>query len=629
MYRSALITATSRLTSLSRSGHLSLARELFEEMPDRDVVAWNAMLTAYSRSAQPHLSLSLFSRMLSSSPPRPDPFSLTAALSASSDLRTLSFGRSLHSLSLRLGLLPSSLPVANSLINMYSKCSRRSDAELVFDSMASRNVVSWCSLLDCYVNCGSFAEAEHFFVGMPVRNTVAWNVMIAGRARRDEFGSSVGLFKRMIESGHGGDFSTFSSLVNACARLDDPRFGHAVHAAAFRRGWVGSVEVDNSLISFYSRFGSRDDAVKVFESMGSRSQVSWNAMIDAHMKADDVEAAVSSFRSTRMADVVSWTSMIGGFARNGHGEEALVAFVDMMKSLLRPDDFTLGAVLYACATLAVLANGRMIHGYVVRCGFGSVVYVGNGLVNMYAKCGDIESSSKVFGAIATKDLVSWNAMIFGFALHGWASRALEVYRNMVGSEVLPDKVTFVGLLMACSHSGLIEQGRDMIENMDSVHGIPPDVDHMTCVVDMLGRAGYLREARELLDGCSKMSSEGSTFSSEALLSACAVSGDTRIGSQVGKGLVSMEPENETGYVMLSNLYCASGQWREAEWLRRAMREQGVKKAPGCSWIEVRDVVMVFVSGSHSVACTVDVREMLGLLELEMRNPSFNLSVKES
>ncbi|RZR99890.1 hypothetical protein BHM03_00029555 [Ensete ventricosum] len=617
-----LISTTSWLVRLARSGRISAARKQFDDMLERDTVAWNAMLTAYSHSSRPLQTLTLFARMRSCGPP-PDPFSFTAVVAAAAELRDLRCGRKVHALLFRVGLL-SSLPVSNSLVDMYGKCSRPADAARVFEGMEERNEVSWCSFLHAYINSGQGKDAHELFVAMPHKTTIAWNVLLVGYAQLRESESCLQLFREMQVRGFEGDATTFASLITACSEMASPWYGCMVHAVAVRRGWNDATEVNNSMLSLYANFGSHEEALKIFECMASPTVISWNAMMDASMKIGDVQGALSLFRRAPETNTVSWTTMIAGFARRGYGEEALAFFVDMVaRNSLGPDDFTYGAALHACAVMAVLGNGRMVHCCAIRSGFDEYLYVGNGLVNMYAKCGDIDSSSKAFDGIRAKDLVSCNAMLLGYALHGWPWRAFEVFDEMRAHDVRPDKVTFMGLLMACSHSGLVEQGGAVLETMmGSVHGLQPDAEHVTCVVDMLGRGGGLKEAAALLEGCSKAGDVGIASSSEALLGACAAArGDVSFGRKVGKDLIRLEPQKEAGYVMLSNLYCVDGRWEEAEEVRRAMMERGVKKSPGCSWIQTRDMLAVFVSGSQSPDGMTDVHDMLQLLGSEMRNPT--------
>ncbi|KAG0502852.1 hypothetical protein HPP92_002924 [Vanilla planifolia] len=299
-------------------------------------------------------------------------------------------------------------------------------------------------------------------------------------------------------------------------------------------------------------------------------------MIDVHLRHGDVKGAVGLFWEAPEINIVSWTTMIAGFARNAHGKEALLYFVNMLRNLQIPDDITFGAVLLACATLTVLRNGLMVHGCLVCHGFESFVYVANGLVNMYAKCGDIKSSCKVFDEIIAKDLVSWNAVIFGLAVHGWAQKALKVFEDMISDRVQPDKLTFLGLLMACCHSGLVEQGMGFLSSMNSVHQISPDADHVTCVIDMLGRAGRLREAAILLDYFSDSVKDKHAGYWESLLCASIIHQDVNLAMAIGEQFMNLEPQMETSYVLLSNLYCFSGHWKEAENIRRAMADRALR-----------------------------------------------------
>ncbi|KAJ0964099.1 hypothetical protein J5N97_029221 [Dioscorea zingiberensis] len=602
MGRMGLISATSRIVSLARLGALSAARKVFDEMPERDEVAWNAMLAACSRAGEPRRALSLFSSMRVSGA-RPDAFSSTALISGATDVSDLRTGMTLHALVVRSGLR-SSVPVSNSLIDMYGKCSCASDALRVFDEMEEPNEVSWCSLLYSFMNEDRFEEVHAVFDEMPVKNAVAWNILIMGYARNGEVAVSMALFKRMRSSGLEGDYTTFGTLLNVCSELQDPFFGRMIHGVVVKSGSDALIEVNNSTLSFYARSGDVGDASKVFESMNTWNTISWNAMIDARMSAGDVDDSISLFQSAPETNIVTWTTMIGGFARNGHGDKAIAFFLDMSRTHLRPDDLAFGAVLHACAVLTVLEIGRMTHALILLSGFTSYVYVANGLLNMYAKCGDIKSSEQVFDEISNRDLVSWNAMLFAYSLHACAPSALKVFDEMLLRGVIADKFTFLGLLMACSHAGLVEKGRTVFETMETVHGVVPDEDHKACFIDMLGRAGREEEARELLNKCSEWS--------KVARGSCVISGEE---------LVAMAPEKEDGYVMLSNLYCGSGRWREAEEVRRLMAERGVKKAPGCSWIEVRGRVVVFVSGVQAIRRTVGAREMIEWLAAEMRCPS--------
>ncbi|CAN0855976.1 Pentatricopeptide repeat-containing protein At2g36980, mitochondrial [Linum grandiflorum] len=313
-------------------------------------------------------------------------------------------------------------------------------------------------------------------------------------------------------------------------------------------------------------------------------------------------------------NLVSWTSMISGYAQKGFGEEALNLFRYMIIDGLLPDDYTLGAALHACSTMASIGHGRMVHGCIVHSGFHTYAYVGNGLVNMYAKCGDLDGSVMAFDDIHSKNVVSLNTMLFALGLHGKGNQALQLYEDMIESGIKPDKVTFIGLLMTCSHTGLVEKGRMLFESMSSDHGISCEVDHVACMVDLLGRGGYLSEAEELAGKYKEVSS------SEALLGACCRHGEVGMGICLGEELKLLQPSKETSYVVQSNMYSASGRWEEAELLRKEMVEEGLKKQPGCSWIEVRNKVTCFVAGRYS--CKEEMEKALHSLQYEMRKTCY-------
>ncbi|KMZ74096.1 Pentatricopeptide repeat-containing protein, mitochondrial [Zostera marina] len=615
-----MIKATSRIRSLAWCGLINNARQVFDEMPNRDTVAWNAMITSYTQSGNIHQSFLLFHTMRFTAAVNPDHFTFTALLTVSADVANLCNGKMFHALAIASGFTYSSLPVCNSLINLYAKCSSPSAANAVFEEISTPNEISWCSLLFAYAKVGDLHLARRTFDRIPCRTVVSWNTLIWAFCQAGDVMGSVEVFKEMMVSGQRGDAdaSTFSTIVNGC--VESEQFfdvGCAVHGFTVKT--FTGVEVSNAILSFYSKFGFPDRSRRIFESMNNRTVTSWNAVIDVCMKAGDVDQAVTLFNAAPEKNVVTWTCVIGGHVRNGNGEDALNMFAEMTRCNHRPDEYTFGSVLQACANLAILPNGKMIHGYVIQIGFTSDVYVGNGLVNMYAKSGDLQSSIEAFNDIPTKDLVSWNAMLFGFTSHGLTSDALELYTQMIKDQrTSPDRLTFIGLLTGCSHSGRINEAQQLVQKMRSTHGMNPEAQHLTCLIDMLGRAGSLDEARMLGSG---------ELHTKALLGACALHDETRLGTRAGQKLIGLEPDDEVGYVMLSNLYCACGRWEEAEKIRKVMLEHGVKKSPGCSWVQIRDVVSLFVSGnicnnSNYFEHMPRLRTMLSTLHLEMTTPCF-------
>ncbi|CAN1198582.1 G-type lectin S-receptor-like serine/threonine-protein kinase At1g61370 [Linum perenne] len=573
---SSIFHTTSKITSLARSGFLSQARKLFDEMPSRDTVAWNSMLTSYSQLGFHREALSLFHNHMRLSGSKPDGFTFTATLNACAGLGSFRSGTKLHALVIVLGC-QTLLPVNNSLVDMYGKCFDPVSAGNVFKEMSFANEVSWCSLLFAYTNSGLFCEADEVFRLMPRKIDVAWNIMISGFGQCGEIELCVDFVRQMRLSSCFPDQFTYSTLINACAECLESGFGFMIHGIAIRSGWSSAMEVKNSIFNLYAKLGFLTEAEKVFQfqSSGMLTQVSWNSIIDAYMKSGDTDKAFLAFRQMPEKNLVSWTSMIAGYAQKGLGEEALNMFSYMVRDGLLPDDFTLGAALHACSTLASINYGRMLHGCVVHSGFSTYAYIQNGLVNMYAKCGDLDSSMMAFD-ISRKSVVSLNTMIFSLGLHGRGNQALHLYEDMIESGIKPDKVTFIGLLMTCSHSGMVEKGRMLFDSMSSDHGVPHEADHVACMVDLLSRAGYSSEAKELA-GKYQDSSHG-----ELKLS-------------------------QPSYVLQSNMYSASGEWERAELVRKAMADEGLKKPPGCSWIEVRNEVACFVAVDSSSSSSTLIR----------------------
>ncbi|ESQ51348.1 hypothetical protein EUTSA_v10016383mg [Eutrema salsugineum] len=618
---SALVRLTSKVASLAKSGRITSARQVFDQMPDRDTVAWNTMLTSYSHLGLVQESISIFTG-LRFSDAKPDDYSFTAILSICASLRDVGFGRQVQSLVINSGY-GSSLPVNNSLIDMYGKCSDTLSANKVFRDMFddSRNEVTWCSLLFAYMNAQQFESALDVFVEMPKRVAFAWNIMISGHAQCGKVESCLTLFKEMMESEFEPDCYTLSSLMNACGDASNLVCGRMVHAVMVKNGWDSAAEARNSALSFYAKVGCRDDAMRELESIEVMSQVSWNSVIDACMRIGETEKAAELFRLAPEKNIVTWTSMFAGYGRNGDGERALRLFVEMMKHGVSSDHFAYGAVLHACSGLALLGHGKMIHGCLIHHGFQGYAYAGNALVNLYAKCGDINEASRAFGEIANRDLVSWNTMLFAFGVHGLADEALKLYEKMIASGTKPDKVTFIGLLITCSHSGLVKEGCTIFESMVKEFGIPLEVDHVTCMIDMFGRSGRIAEAKDLATSYYSLITDasGDKSSWEALLGACSTHWHTELGGEVGRVLKIAEPSEEMSFVLLSNLYCSSGRWEEAEGVRREMVKRGVKKTPGCSWIEVGNQVSAFVVGDYSHTHIEEVFEILNCIQCDMRN----------
>lgn len=315
--------------------------------------------------------------------------------------------------------------------------------------------------------------------------------------------------------------------------------------------------------------------------MNSKIEVS-NALVSAFSKHGQIEQAYQVFNNMSSPNLISWNTIISGFLFNGFPLQGLEQFYELLMSTLKPNAYTLSIVLSICASISALRHGKQIHGYILRSGVFSVTSLGNALITMYAKCGDLDWSLRIFNVMNGRDIVSWNAMISAYAQHGKGKEAVHFFKAMQDSGgVKPDQATFTAVLSACSHAGLVDDGTRIINSMVNDYGFEPGADHLSCIVDLLGRAGYLEEAERLIN-----SKHLKIVSSIwwTLFSACAAHGNLRLGRIVAGFLLEIEQNDPAVYVLLSNIYAAAGQWEEAANTRDLMQKTRVAKQPGCSWI---------------------------------------------
>ncbi|XP_058072283.1 pentatricopeptide repeat-containing protein At4g02750-like isoform X2 [Magnolia sinica] len=346
--------------------------------------------------------------------------------------------------------------------------------------------------------------------------------------------------------------------------------------------------------------------------MPMRDVSSWNALIAGYMKYGEISVAEELFGGIHRRNIVSWTAMISGYTQNGLVDRALDMFEEMRRdsSEVKPNWVTIMSVLPACAHSAALERGKRIHNYASSIGLDSNPSVQTALIAMYAKCGSLVDARCCFERMLEneKGLITWNTMITAYASHGRGLEAITTFEDMIRARLQPDHITFTGLLSACSHSGMVNQGLKYFNLMSNVYSVEPRVEHYACIVDLLGRAGYLAEAKEIID---QMSIEASPSIWGALLSACRTHGNLEIAEIAARMLFILEPENTGNYVLLSNMYAEVGKWEEVNNLRALLKDQGLNKSPGCSWIEINGKGHVFLGGDKSHP---QAREIYMLLE---------------
>ena len=356
------------------------------------------------------------------------------------------------------------------------------------------------------------------------------------------------------------------------------------------------MSVSNFLVQMYASCGLIDSAELVFDRIPECDDASWNIMIGGYLKCGVFESARRMFEAMPNRDVVSWSVMINGYMQGSCFKEALCHFRDMMEEKIEPNESVLVNVLSACAHLGAMEQGKWIERYMERKNVRLTVRLSTALIDMYSKCGSVERALEVFYRMKEKNVLAWSAMINGLAINGQGKDALNLFSQMEVQGIKPNEVTFIGILNACSHSKLVDEGCHFFHSMTSVYGLKLNAHHYCCMVDLYGRAGMLNQAQAVIKG---MLFQPNSAIWGALLNACRIHGDTELGEQVGRRLLELEPNHSGRYVLLSNIYAACGRWDRVAELRRMMRERHVSKTPGCSFIDLGDAIHEFVAGDNS------------------------------
>lgn len=461
--------------------------------------------------------------------------------------------------------------------------------------------------------------ARELFDEMPGRDVTSWNTIIAAYEQQGCGEEASRLFCQLICAGVRPNHFTFASVLSASAGLLDVEQGKQLHAYIIRIGFLSNMFVGSALVDTYAKCGSIDDAREVFDQMPVRDVLCWNTMIAGYSQYGNIEIAHLLFEKMPQRNEVSWNTMIAGFAQQGQAEEALGLFCQMREAGLKPDQYTLASVLSCWASLAALEHGRQGHGHIIRIGYEIKIPVQNALVAMYAKCGIIRDARRVFNKMPVRDVVSWNSLIDGCAQHGFGKEALQLFEQMQQIGLKPNHITFLVVLTACSHAGLVDEGRFYFDCMNRDRCITPTTAHYACMIDLLGRAGRLNEAEDFIR---KMAVEPDGRVWAALLGACRIHGDIKLGIHAAECLLEWEPQASATYVLLSNIHAAAGQWDAVARVRKLMKDRGVKKKPGCSWIDVKNRVHAFRVEDRFHPQTTEIYAMLEKLTLQLKDAGY-------
>ncbi|XP_027337365.1 pentatricopeptide repeat-containing protein At5g08510 [Abrus precatorius] len=429
------------------------------------------------------------------------------------------------------------------------------------------------------------------------------------------------LYSQMRLHGLPPNQHTFNFLFSACTSLSSPPIGQILHTHFIKSGFEPDLFAATALLDMYAKVGTLELARQLFEEMAVRGVPTWNAMMAGYARFGDMEGALGLFRLMPSRNVVSWTTMISGYSQNKQYEKALGLFLRMeQEKNIMPNQVTLASILPACANLGALEIGQRVESYARKNGFFKNLYVRNAVLEMYAKCGKIDFAWRVFDEIGSmRTLCSWNSMIMGLAVHGQCEQALELYEQMLGEGSSPDDVTFVGLLLACTHGGMVEKGRHIFKSMTTAFNIVPKLEHYGCMVDLLGRAGQLREAYNVIQSL-PMKPDSVIWG--ALLGACSFHGNVEVAEIAAECLFALEPWNPGNYVILSNIYASAGQWDRVSKLRKVMKGSQIAKAAGHSFLEEGGQLHKFIVEDRSHPESKEIFALLdGVYEMIKLNRS--------
>lgn len=432
----------------------------------------------------------------------------------------------------------------------------------------------------------------------------------------------------MRRHGTGPVSFTFSALLKACTAALDVGLGRQIHGQTVSiGGFTSDLYVGNTMIDMYVKCGFLDCGRKVFDEMPDRDVISWTSLIVAYTKRGDMESAGGLFDELPTKDMVAWTAMVTGFSQNARPREALSFFERMENAGIETDEVTLVGVISACAQLGATKYANWVRHVAEKSGYepANNVVIGSALVDMYSKCGDVEEAFKVFDIMRERNVFSYSSMIVGFAMHGRANAAVQLFHEMVKTDIRPNGVTFIGVLTACSHVGMVEHGRHLFGMMEKSYGVTPTLDHYACMVDLLGRSGCLEEALELVRTM-PMDPHGGVWG--ALLGACRIHANPDVAEIAASHLFELEPNGIGNYILLSNIYASARRWDDVARVRKLTREKGLKKNPGSSWVEgKKGEIQEFFAGDMTHVKSREIRHALEDLmnKLQLHGYEPNLS----
>lgn len=524
------------------------------------------------------------------------------------------------------GVNPPNTLFSNRLIYMYCECGSHADARKVFDRMVNRNLFSWNNMLSGYCKLGMVKPARKLFDKMVEKDVVSWNMMVIGYAQSGVFYEALRIYKEFRRLGIGYSEFSFSGVLTVCVKLKELGLTRQVHCQVYVAGFLNNVVLGSSVADAYAKCGEMAEARLLFDEMPRKDVFAWTTLVSGYALWGQMKLARKLFEEMPQKNSVPWTALIAGYAKNGLGYEALELFTEMMVQRVKPDQFTFSSCLCACAGIASLKHGKQVHACLVRTNFRPNVIVVSSLIDMYSKCGSLEAGQRVFESMDHKqDPMMWNTMISALAQHGLGERAIELFYDLVKSGVKPDRITFVVILNACSHSGLVPAGLHLFESMTRDFRISPDQEHYACLIDLLGRAGCFSE---VITQLRKMPLRPDSRVWNSLLGVCRIHGNIELGRKAAEHLIELEPQSSAAYVLLSSTYAALGRWESVANVRKLMDERHVRKDRAVCWLEVENKVHAFTVSDRSHPLTDEIYSVLENLVDHMEDDDSLLDARE-
>ncbi|GLU17488.1 hypothetical protein SLE2022_338540 [Rubroshorea leprosula] len=632
------------------------AHKLFDKITEKDCVLWNVMLNGYVKCGEWGKTIVLFEDMLDSQT-KPNSVTFVCILSLCASEGMIDLGTQLHGLVVHCGFEFDS-SVGNTLLSMYCKCGQLSDARKLFNLMPQNNVVTWNGMIAGHVQSGFMKEASQLFQEM------LYSVVKPDSITFSSFLPSVVKLAspKIVKEIHGYivrngvilDMFLRSALIDVYFKCGNVEMAHKI----YDQSTMIDVVVCTAMISGYVLNGMNRDGLKIFRQL-LQEKISPNyvtlastlpasagltalklgkelhgyiikngldqmclvasAVMDMYAKCGRLDLAYQIFMRLSDKDSICWNSMITSCSQNGKPEEAIDLFCQMGNRGFKYDGVSISAALSACANLTALHNGKEIHGFMIKGSVPSDLFAESALIDMYAKCGNLDFAQRVFDMMQEKNDVSWNSIIAAYGNHGCLKDSLALFNKMLDTGIQPDHVTFLAILSACGHAGKVDNGIQYFLCMTKEYGIPARMEHYACMVDLFGRAGRLNKAFEII--------KSMPFSPDAgvwgtLLGACRNHGNVELAEVASRHLFDLDPQNSGYYILLSNIHANAGRWGSVREIRSFMKERGVQKVPGYSWIEVNNNTHVFCAADESHPQSAQIYLLLKTLLLEMKQEGY-------